>query len=698
MVFQKARSPLKMKSHDHESDSLIQINCNASSEVKLVYDNGATYDGQTLHGKRHGRGTFVNSSAGFTYMGDFRDDFAHGMGEASYLIADEESAAGGGQIESRYNGEWALGLRSGYGELSTSVGDRFEGNWDSDQPCMGCWTFPDGSWFEGQYESGVRSKGVFSSADGRETYKGDFKGPDREGEGLLQIEGVFEYKGGFEGNKRHGQGECRYSRGGADSRDAGGCYAGSWAGDQRSGIGEMKWPSGEIYAGSWADDQRQGQGTCTFANGDHYVGYWAKDLPHGRGRMISNGEKYEGEFELGKRQGYGRALFRDGSTFAGRWEEDCWIQTAADPRRSLVQLSQKTIAREVSQFKILARDSSGHPRITGGDYFIVKISPVVDIALGISSEDPDDQQGVIEGSVEDFGDGSYVCRYPAPQLSGIYRISIKAPPVFPKMFEEEKEGDMPDLIHCGDSPYLLRVVPSTPDHKKLRLMVSSCSIDETPDSRDQVVSMASCSISQGSNGMRCIAGSTVSSRSLSIEVRDRFDNLIKGAKALSSLHMIGRIVGGSNGQHVTYLSFIPQTSKGCISVEFVAPALAGLYRMEIEMERDSALNGGVLFGFGSSKHIPGSPFSLSVCNNSSQVPEYHEEGRRQIEVEDWDKRVEEAMKGWEADDEGGKPMRDQHDKEDEDSRLNPHVPIVDKLENLWMLGSLQALKKKRDRK
>lgn len=36
----------------------------------------------------------------------------------------------------------------------------------------GRWTFPDGSYFEGTYESGARTQGVFSSCDGKEEYNG----------------------------------------------------------------------------------------------------------------------------------------------------------------------------------------------------------------------------------------------------------------------------------------------------------------------------------------------------------------------------------------------------------------------------------------------------------------------------------------------------------------------------------------------
>lgn len=660
-----------MKEAERQLVRIKASSASSSSEADLVYNNGTTYSGGVRQGMREGRGEFKNEAMGFVYRGEFSCDLAHGMGEATYLVHENDDDDKGSQIESKFLGLWAHGVRSGYGELKTSAGDSYEGMWEADCPSFGRWTFPDGSFFEGSYCNGVRAKGTHSSADGKDIYEGHFSGPDREGEGLLKIEGLYEYKGDFKHNVRHGRGECRYG-----PRSSLGCYVGSWADDQRSGVGDMKWLSGETYSGSWVADLRHGQGICRFSNGDQFSGLWANDLQT-KGQMIySNGEKYEGEFVSGRRHGFGRALFSDGTTFCGQWEDDCWVQSTADPKQSLVRLSQRATAGLPCEVFIQARDVKGHPRLTGGDVFVVRVYRVDDIVQGIASEDPtgDEEDNLIEGQVEDLGNGTYKCTYNAPEQSGIYRISVKAPTVLEEDPSAYEQGRDVQLAHCGDSPYLLRVLSDSPDQRKLKLSMT----------HELHGTAAEPNKSHGEGGIKATVGSTVA---LSIFVRDKHGNVCKGLKALSSLKLSGQVRGGSNGQSVTDVSFVPCSSKGSIRAEFVSPSSAGLYRLEIEVES----------GIVRSRPIPGSPFSLIVVDKGSNMfaePIASRSGRK-LEVVDWDRRVAEAMKGWEADDEGGGTIDQGSTAEDAFSAANPQIPIVDRLTDIWMVGKLQEMQKKK---
>ena len=68
----------------------------------FVYAHGATYEGEWVQGQRHGAGKLVEADGG-TYEGDWMEDLKHGHGK-------EENADGSG-----YEGEYRMGQKQGNG-------------------------------------------------------------------------------------------------------------------------------------------------------------------------------------------------------------------------------------------------------------------------------------------------------------------------------------------------------------------------------------------------------------------------------------------------------------------------------------------------------------------------------------------------------------------------------------------------------
>jgi hypothetical protein len=83
--------------------------------IKICKDG--TYTGDIKNGQRHGNGKMVMNS-GNVYIGAWENDRRHGEGKEIH------------EDKSEYNGQWKLGVRSGYGTMtSTKYGDKYEGYW-----------------------------------------------------------------------------------------------------------------------------------------------------------------------------------------------------------------------------------------------------------------------------------------------------------------------------------------------------------------------------------------------------------------------------------------------------------------------------------------------------------------------------------------------------------------------------------------
>ena len=249
--------------------------------------NGHTYEGNVMHGKKHGFG-ILKYSYGAIYEGEYEHGKRCGKGKFTFE---------NGNV---YNGDWKDGKMNGKGTYLYMCGDKYDGDFLDDH-------------FHGH--------GIYTYSNG-DTYEGDFVGDVRHGKGKLIMLRRGVYEGDFYQNRITGRGVFRYEDASAATTSqenlvANNCndviannasqhgghyrsYQGEWVDFKKHGKGELVFVNGDVYTGDFKKDQRAGFGLIIFNYGKRYAGEWKKDYPHGQGRVTyPNGEVYEGLWKHG---------------------------------------------------------------------------------------------------------------------------------------------------------------------------------------------------------------------------------------------------------------------------------------------------------------------------------------------------------------------------------------------------------------
>jgi hypothetical protein len=97
-------------------------------------------------------------------------------------------------------------------------------------------------------------------------------------------------------------------------------YEGNFVGGNRTGLGVLTSPAGDVYEGMWQNDQFNGQGTYKWSDGSKYTGEWKNGIQDGYGIFFyTNGDKYTGYFRNNKFNGKGKYTWVDGSVKEGTY-------------------------------------------------------------------------------------------------------------------------------------------------------------------------------------------------------------------------------------------------------------------------------------------------------------------------------------------------------------------------------------------
>ncbi|NXD39910.1 AL2CL protein, partial [Copsychus sechellarum] len=182
---------------------------------------GATYEGEWLWGKPHGKGT-LKWRDGRNHVGDFQEGLEHGFG---ICLVPRRS-------EDRYD-------------------------------CYKC------HWYQGK----MRGYGICEYGSDL-VYKGYFKDNVRQGFGILEnfsAEHPFKYTGQWENDKKNGYGVW-------EDKERGERYIGMWLDDQRHGEGIVVAQSGLCYQRTFHADKMVGSGILLLEDDSIYEGSFTEDL------------------------------------------------------------------------------------------------------------------------------------------------------------------------------------------------------------------------------------------------------------------------------------------------------------------------------------------------------------------------------------------------------------------------------------
>lgn len=226
------------------------------------------------------------STAPAQWTGLCKNGFVQGEGTITYTTQ---------RGETRLSGAFIDGIMNGYGELSTWVvrdgkrtatqsnGEYKNGFMDGQGlvEIEGLWAY------EGEFKKGLPDGHIVLQADDLFRLEGVFKGWNKtNGPGILEIQGDFpvRFTGEFHGPVKDleivGEGVLE------TYGDQGYRYVGEFKGTVKHGQGVMKFNQGTRYEGAFQEGKRHGYGKETLANGNSCEGVWSKGrLIYGLGMM-----------------------------------------------------------------------------------------------------------------------------------------------------------------------------------------------------------------------------------------------------------------------------------------------------------------------------------------------------------------------------------------------------------------------------
>ena len=174
----------------------------------MTYPNGDTYDGYFSNGLREGpNGVYTYSQHGGeetkdTYNGDWLNNQKHGIGKQNYNGVGEyyghwENGQRHGEgvmiyiNQDVYSGQWKAGKKEGPGTyVFFETGMKYVGTYKGGQIVTGKWLYPNGSYFEGNFDNNKpKGRGKWNFENGN-VVEGDYtqiKRADVESENDIKL-------------------------------------------------------------------------------------------------------------------------------------------------------------------------------------------------------------------------------------------------------------------------------------------------------------------------------------------------------------------------------------------------------------------------------------------------------------------------------------------------------------------------------
>jgi hypothetical protein len=247
----------------------------------------ASYVGDELNGKRHGKGIYYYSN-GDTYDGDWLDGERHGRGTYTWSCV------------TVYVGEWHQGLMHGRGIYTWSHGDVYDGKWENaNMHGHGKHVYSDGDVFVGTYRDDNEQYGTITYKSGPvASYTGYWRDSEYNGEGVVLYRNGDRYEGTCIDGKKSGRGTQTFKK------DARGLVS---------------------FDGEWQQDQFN-SGVILYTNTDSYNVQIQNGVFHGQGVHTHNDDTssntYSGLCVNGKRSGAGQVTLYNNDILTDMFDND----------------------------------------------------------------------------------------------------------------------------------------------------------------------------------------------------------------------------------------------------------------------------------------------------------------------------------------------------------------------------------------